>query len=282
MEQIRPALTLAKVLILLYICIAESNQITDNLVLWIENERKKDMRLTYIYHSGFVIEAEGYAILIDYFKDTGKTQGMGYVNEELLQRSGTLYILSSHFHPDHFCSEVLTWKHIKQDIRYIFSKDILKRGRAKRGEALYMKKGDVFEDNNIRVQAFGSTDVGISFLIEAEGKKLFHAGDLNNWHWKDESTAEEAAEAEKHYLRELEVLAEATDHLHLAMFPVDPRIGTDFMRGAQQFVDRIKTDVFVPMHFWEEPAKVMAFGPYAESKGCRYVLLSVPGEGTDF
>jgi hypothetical protein len=25
----------------------------------------------------------------------------------------------------------------------------------------------------------------------------------------------------------------------------------------------------------------MAFGPYAESKGCRYIVLSVPGEGTD-
>ncbi len=28
------------------------------------------MRLTYIYHSGFVVEAEGFSILIDYFKDT--------------------------------------------------------------------------------------------------------------------------------------------------------------------------------------------------------------------
>ena len=28
------------------------------------------MRLVYIYHSGFVVEAEGFSILIDYFKDT--------------------------------------------------------------------------------------------------------------------------------------------------------------------------------------------------------------------
>ena len=26
------------------------------------------MRLVYIYHSGFVVEAEGFSILIDYFK----------------------------------------------------------------------------------------------------------------------------------------------------------------------------------------------------------------------
>lgn len=240
------------------------------------------MRLTYIYHSGFAIETEGYAILIDYFQDTGKTPDTGFVHDELLHRPGTLYILSSHFHPDHFNPEILEWKKIKKDIKYIFSKDILKRRRAKPEDALYLKKGDVFEDENICIQAFGSTDVGISFLIDCDGKKLFHAGDLNNWHWKDESTPAEVAKAEGDYLHELNTLAETTNHLHLAMFPVDPRIGTDFMRGAQQFVDRIKTDVLVPMHFGERPAEVMAFGPYAESKGCRYILLSVLGEGTDF
>lgn len=130
------------------------------------------MRLTYIYHSGFAIEAEGYAILIDYFQDTGKTPDTGFVHDELLHRPGTLYILSSHFHPDHFNPEILEWKKIKKDIKYIFSKDILKRRRAKPEDALYLKKGDVFEDENIRIQAFGSTDVGISFLIDCEGKNF--------------------------------------------------------------------------------------------------------------
>mgnify|MGYP001836272651 CR=1 FL=1 len=49
------------------------------------------MRLTYIYHSGFAIETEGYAILIDYFQDTGKTPDTGFVHDELLHRPGTLY-----------------------------------------------------------------------------------------------------------------------------------------------------------------------------------------------
>ena len=39
------------------------------------------MRLTYIYHSGFAIETEGYAILIDYFQDTGKTPDTGFVHD---------------------------------------------------------------------------------------------------------------------------------------------------------------------------------------------------------
>ena len=47
------------------------------------------MRLTYIYHSGFAIEADGFAILIDYFKDTGKSPDKGFVHEKLLNRAGT-------------------------------------------------------------------------------------------------------------------------------------------------------------------------------------------------
>lgn len=173
------------------------------------------------------------------------------------------------------------WKTYKKDIVYLFGKDILKRNRAGKEDAIYLKKEDSYEDHNLWIKAFGSTDSGISFLIEAEGKRLFHAGDLNNWHWKDESTPEEVAEAEQNYLKELGDLAKATDKLDATMFPVDPRIGTDFMRGAQQFVDHIKTNIFVPMHFWDRPAEVVAFRPYAESRGCRYALISVPGEGTD-
>ena len=209
------------------------------------------MRLTYIYHSGFAIEADGFAILIDYYKDTGKSPEKGFVHEELLSRVGTLYVLSSHFHQDHFNPEVLRWKANKKDIVYLFGKDILKRNRAGKEDAIYLKKGETYEDHNLRIEAFGSTD---------------------------ESTPEEAAEAEKNYLKELDDLAKVADKLDVAMFPVDPRIGTDFMRGAQQFVDRIKTHIFVPMHFWDRPAEVVAFGPYAESRGCRYVLISVPGE----
>ena len=117
--------------------------------------KEYSMRLTYIYHSGFAIETEGYTILIDYFKDTGKTPDTGFVHDELLRRAGTLYILSSHFHPDHFNPDVLKWKEIKSDIKYIFSKDILKRHRATAEDAVYLKKGDVFEDENIRIRAFG-------------------------------------------------------------------------------------------------------------------------------
>ena len=34
--------------------------------------------------------------------------------------------------------------------------------------------------------AFKSTDECVAFLIETEGKWIYHAGDLNNWVWDGE------------------------------------------------------------------------------------------------
>lgn len=240
------------------------------------------MKLIYIFHSGFTIEADGFAVLIDYFKDTEVDPLRGYVHDVLLRRPGHLYVLSSHSHPDHFNPEVLKWKQQKKDITYIFSRDILHYQKAGQEDALYLMKGDEFVDENLRIKAFGSTDIGISFRIEAGGKKIYHAGDLNNWHWKDESTPEEIAKAEKDYLNELELLAKSTNHFDLVMFPVDPRLGTDFSRGAKQFIDRIHTGLFVPMHFGEWYNKADEFKEYAQSKGISFMDLTHKGQTTEF
>ena len=69
------------------------------------------MTLDYIYHSGFAIEMEGVTIIIDYYKDSSETEhNRGIVHDYLLQRPGKLYVLATHFHPDHFNREILTWK----------------------------------------------------------------------------------------------------------------------------------------------------------------------------
>lgn len=236
------------------------------------------MKLTYIYHSGFAIEGEGFTVIIDYYKDTSPTPGQGYVQKSLLQRAGRLYVLSSHSHADHFNPEILTWKEQRPDIRYIFSEDIREHEKACFHDAVFLNKGEEWNDDLLKIQAFGSTDIGISFLIDVEQKRIFHAGDLNNWHWEEESTPEETQEYEHHFSVELETLAQATSYTDLAMFPVDPRLGKDYTRGARQFIERIRTDWFVPMHFWEKYSKANAFKTWVENKGCRFAEWKEPGD----
>lgn len=236
------------------------------------------MKLTYIYHSGFAIESDELTILIDYFRDMPDK----WVTGTLLKRPGALYVLASHAHGDHFNKRILEWKQQRPDIRYIFSRDILTAGKAREGDAVYLDKFDIYEDGQLRVQAFGSTDIGVSFLIETEGKKLFHAGDLNNWHWRDESTPEESAGYEAAFLKEVDELARNTSRLDLAMFPIDPRLGKEYMRGAQQFIDQIAVDWFVPMHFGTDYDKANAFRAYAHSKGTRFFELNREGQSMNF
>lgn len=257
-----------------------------------------EMELIYIYHSGFALAGDGFTVIMDYFRDSEDGQAQtdlerlmegnyrsreagrpeGVVHGELLRRPGKLYVLASHFHPDHFNKEVLRWREVRPDITFVFSKDILRHRKAQQEEALWLKKGEEYEDGTLSVRAFGSTDVGVSFLIQAGGKKIFHAGDLNNWHWMDESTETEWKAAEKRFLHELDDLYAYTPQVDVALFPIDPRLGKEYMRGAGQFVTQIKTRIFVPMHFAPAYDKVNAFRGFAEAHGVQFVSLTHRGQ----
>lgn len=241
------------------------------------------MKITYIYHSGFAIEGEGFSLLIDFYKDTNETsnkEGINYVHDILLKRPGKLYVLASHFHPDHFNPEILTWKKERPDIIYILSKDILRHRRApKEATDHWLVKGDEYKDNTICIKAYGSTDVGISFYIEAGKKRLFHAGDLNNWHWMDESTPAEWHAAEKAFLHELNDISQEHKEVDVAFFPVDARLGKEYMRGPEQFISKIKTGLFIPMHFtFTSAEQANAFQPVAEKYGCRFFAIHHEGD----
>ena len=236
------------------------------------------MKLTYIYHSGFVIEGDQCTFIVDYYEDTDDQ----FVQRNLSLFPGKLYVLVSHWHPDHFNREVLQWKQVRPDIQYVFSNDILRKRLAHAEDADFLMKGQVWEDEFVRIQAFGSTDVGVSFLIEAEDKKIFHAGDLNNWHWSEESTSEEVAVCERHFLKEVDLLTKKTQSLNVAMFPVDPRQGKDYMLGAEQFVDRIQVGLFSPMHFGDNYAAAHAFRSYAEKSGACFADWKTKGEQVEF
>ncbi|WP_303179658.1 MBL fold metallo-hydrolase [uncultured Butyricimonas sp.] len=236
------------------------------------------MKGIYIYHSGFALLDEGVTVIIDYYKDSANPPLTGVVHGELLGRPGKLYVLASHVHADHFNPDVLTWKHSRPDIQYIFSKDILEVGHVGLWDACYIEKGNVWTDGILEIEAFGSTDAGISFLLRLRGKTVFHAGDLNNWHWKEEATGEEVREAESAYLAELDTLVRRTDSMDLVMFPVDPRLGEDYMLGAKQFIDRFRVGTFVPMHFDDVYDKANAFREYAGERGVRFVSLEYKGE----
>lgn len=236
------------------------------------------MTVTYIYHSCYLIELADCSLLFDFYKDVPRGDGSAWIADYLLAKEQDLYVFCSHSHADHFNPLVLTWKRAKGNIRYIFSEELLQSGSVQENDALFLKKGEMFRDHRLSVKAFGSTDVGGSFLVWHGDKLIFHAGDLNNWHWKEEVNNEEALAFENAYLCELELLSEKTNRLYMAMFPLDPRLGQEYMKGAEQFVTRIKTDYFLPMHFGEEYGKANRFEGIAAEHGAVFLSLSHAGQ----
>ena len=234
------------------------------------------MQLIYVHHSCFCIQTEDINIIIDFYKDTDDREGFIYKN--ILTSPKKLYVLCTHAHLDHYNGEILKWENQVKDINYIFSKDILYSDLTNKKDVIFIEKPEIYKDENITVKAYGSTDVGSSFYIEIAGKKIFHAGDLNNWHWNEESTEKEIEEAEKAYCDELAAISKDIKHLDVAMFPIDPRLGKDFMKGAEQFVEAIDVDLLAPMHFDESYDKVKAFENIAARYNTQYWIITKKGE----
>lgn len=238
------------------------------------------MRLTYIYHSGFAIESENFTVIIDYYEDS-ISKAHGVVADRLLHRPQKLYVLVSHGHADHFNPEVLNWREVRQDITYIFSKDIEISSKTIYHDIAFIDRDEQYKDDILQIDAFGSTDLGVSFRIKGDDKVMFHAGDLNNWHWNEESTDEEAKEAECFYLRELNHLATVTPDIDIAMFPVDPRLGKDYMKGADQFLAEIPTRMLIPMHFGTAYDKAAEIKSVAEKYSTNVFTPSYRGDSIE-
>ncbi|MFA6873842.1 MAG: MBL fold metallo-hydrolase, partial [Bacteroidaceae bacterium] len=55
------------------------------------------------------------------------------------------------------------------------------------------------------------------------------------------------------------------------------RIGSDFYKGALQFIEKFPTRLFLPMHFWEEYNRLPEFAQEVSSK-CQVKLWTTQGE----
>lgn len=194
------------------------------------------MKITLLGHSGFLVEGDSACLVFDLFTDAE-----GLVDKLPFGIKPVLFF-ASHSHGDHYNKRILDFAG-QENVGYVLGEGIRKPSAAK---AVVMGKGQAAEMLGVKVRAFGSTDAGVSFLVELDGKKLFHAGDLNDWYWEEESTAKELLRDEQRFLDELALLENAAPDV--AFFPVDARLGRHALRGALHFARIVKPGQIVPMH----------------------------------
>ncbi len=220
-------------------------------------------KIQYLYHSGFAVKTNEHFLVFDYYNDKpcpGK-EGLdgGAITAKEISAHKQPVVFVSHGHADHYNPVVLEWQKANQDIRYIISTDV--PAKADRIHSLAPYERLVLPD--MLVKTFGSTDQGVSFLVSVDGLSIFHAGDLNWWHWKDESTEEEVNLSEQEFLREMEPIIGSK--IDIAFFPVDPRLGSEYYLGAERFISLIKPLMLVPMHFGDKYEVAAEFALRAQS-----------------
>ena len=219
-----------------------------------------NLRLTCIGHSGFALKTPTATVVMDYYTDHC------HIMADIIDRAKRLVVLVSHSHQDHLNPEIFEWNATGKVERFVLASECRRKVKRIPGIAdstlpvTFMHHDEDLSCplSGINVHTFGSTDIGVSYLLTLPtGIQVMHAGDLNDWHWSDESTPQEIKKADGDFRAILRTIAAHTRHLHLAMWPIDPNMGTDFARGARELLQAIEVDHFVPMHMWGRDEEAM-------------------------
>ena len=133
------------------------------------------MKITYLDHSGFAVEYKKYVLIFDWYK--GKLPEFDSEKE--------IYVFSSHSHYDHFDRKIFELENIYPNVRYVLSADITEKPVP--SKVWFVIADKEYRIGNLKVQTLHSTDAGVAFLVYVDDRIIYHAGDLNWWHWEEES-----------------------------------------------------------------------------------------------
>ena len=234
------------------------------------------MTVTFLGHSGFLAELPSVTLLFDWWK--GELPAL---------RPGVpLYVFASHRHEDHFKPQIFSLDDGTRAVRFVLGRDIKLSARNLERCAVspetvekchILRGGQTCALPQATVEALSSTDEGEAFLVTADGLALFHAGDLNWWHWEGEDKAWNNNMA-ANFRRYTEPLRGR--RIDLAMLPLDPRLGEDGFRGPRYFLETADIRRFLPMHQWGDFGFTEKFLARCPEFGPR--TLSVTEEGQVF
>jgi len=205
--------------------------------------------VTYFYQSAFTVSLKKTLMVFSY-RQTGLSQlaPEQRLSEKDFQGFNNILVFVPNNSLTHHDREVIYGWKSSFPITYILSEDAGKQA-PDLPSIRVCKEGDSFSVAQAKVSSFGSTDAGVSFLAEAEDVCVFHAGDLNLWHWREENTLREITRAEESFYDKVAALPK--DKVDICFFPLDPNQGGLYDAGANHIIMAIRPRVFFPMHFGE-------------------------------
>lgn len=195
------------------------------------------MRITYLEHSGYVVEDEDTVLIFDYYK--GQLPDM--------PKEKKVYVFASHVHYDHFDCSIFEWADMYPKIQYILSDDIKAQGPE--GRTVYVGARQTIQVDELKIRTLRSTDEGVAFFVYLKDQVVYHAGDLNWWHWEGE---EEIYNKMMCRMYQREIRRIEGESIAVAFVPLDPRLGEQYYWGMDYFMKHTNTRCVFPMHMWGE------------------------------
>lgn len=235
------------------------------------------VKIHYLYHDGFILETKSHILIFDYYNDNSdnalRSLEAGVISEDIFNTEKTIYVFVSHTHEDHFNPIIFNWKNINSKIKYILSSDI--KIKLDYPEHRIISEGEAIESKDILIKAYGSTDAGVSFLVNVDGINLFHAGDLNWWNWYDEDE-EFNSQMAKNFKSQIDKLK--AEKIDLVFFPVDPRLKEHYYLGGEYFIRNLSPKMFIPMHFWNKTEITKDFAELLKDSNTKIVIINERGQ----
>lgn len=228
------------------------------------------IEVSYIFHSGFLVETSECYYLFDYYKG----------NLPELDREKPVLVFASHSHADHYNPKVfyLLRSMGMKNITAILAKDIPQ----KRYPDCLAPTDTGKPDNNIiqpsnhnpipvikayhsreyslpchtHLQTLLSTDSGVAFFLTCPEGSIYHGGDLNDWIMEDMPLQEQKQMTGSYRASVAKLKGKTID---IAFLPLDPRLGKYYANGFLYFLHNINVKQAYPMHYWEQPEIIRQF-----------------------
>ncbi len=216
------------------------------------------MKIIFIHHSSFAVCMEEHILIFDYFsKDKMPDCNFSGIFPDFPE-DAKLYFFSSHKQIDHFDMDNYRFKEKYKNAKYIISKDaklspnnLKKHGLdfVNKDFVTYVSAGEKYEIDGMTIKTFKSTDSGVAFLIEVEGKTIYHAGDLNDWVWEGagELVNGKMTSEYRHQINKLSAV-----NIDIAFVPIDSRQEQHMYKGIDYFMNNVNAKHVFPMHFWHK------------------------------
>lgn len=196
-----------------------------------------NVKITHIFHSGFVLEIEDLVMVFDYYKG------------DISLKDKKTIVFATHGHGDHYTKEIFNWQKDIENISYVLSSDI--KDLVNSNTVYTMNPYESLDIEDVHIKSFGSTDLGLSLLINYKGKEIFFSGDLNWWHWENDDE-ETQKDEERQFKDEIKKIMEISTNVDIGFFPVDPRLGEGFSFGGEYIIKNLNPVYLIPMHFGDK------------------------------